>query len=366
MALRGACEGGRQTTQRSRVNRAGLARALVSDTWRSSVNNEEWRLLAAIARRFYLEDASKTDLAAEYSMSRFRVARMLQQARDEGVVTVQIHDRDDYRSSLSVELAEHLGLRECIVVKGGETEESNRRLLAHTAAGYLKKEIRDGDLVGLSWGRTLAAIGEELVDLPACTLVQLTGTVGNDFTQSPVDVIRRIADRSSVETMAIFCPLFAGSDEGARTFRADRAIARVLQMYSDLRLAVLSLGSWDPPITQLAAEMTAADRDELARAGAKAEMAGIFVGEDGSLIETPVTRRRISVSADELLRTPRVLAVAGSVEKAGAISAVARSGLLTSLITDDKTALAIRRLPPVRQHVLARPATAGASTLSTS
>ena len=326
------------------------------------MENEEWRLLAAIARRFYLEDASKTDLAAEYSMSRFRIARMLQQARDEGVVTVQIHDRDDYRSSLSAELAEHLGLHECIVVKAGETEEGNRRLLAHTAAGYLKKEIRDGDLVGLSWGRTLAAIGEELVDLPACTLIQLTGTVGNDFTQSPVEVIRRIADRSSVETMAIFCPLFAGSEEGARTFRADRAIARVLQMYSHLQLAVLSLGSWEPPITQLAAEMTTADREQLTRAGAKAEMAGIFVGEDGSLIETPVTRRRISVSADELLRAPRVLAVAGSVEKAGAIGAVARSGLLTSLITDDKTALVLLRLPPVTEHALVRAVTSAAPT----
>ena len=39
------------------------------------MDDAEWRLLSAVARRFYLEDASKTDLATEFSISRFRVAR---------------------------------------------------------------------------------------------------------------------------------------------------------------------------------------------------------------------------------------------------------------------------------------------------
>lgn len=318
------------------------------------MDDAEWRLLSAIARRFYLEDASKTDLAAEFSMSRFRVARLLQQAREQGVVTIEIHDRDAYRSDLATDLAAHLRLQDCVVVKAGDTEESNRRVLARAAAADIRRTVHDGDLVGFSWGRTLVAVGEELTGLPRCTLVQLTGTVGNDFTQSPVEVIRRIADRSSVETVAIFSPLFAASQAAARSLRDDPAIQRALALYDDLSLAVLSLGSWDPPITQLASFATPADRDELAVAEARAELAGIFVRDDGSLVEASLTRRRISISPDQLRRTPRVLAVAGSQEKAGAIAAVARSGLITSLITDDKTALALLRMPPVTGHGLDR------------
>ena len=77
-----------------------------------------------------------------------------------------------------------------------------------------------------------------------------------------------------------------------------------------------------------------------------AEVAGIFFRADGSVIETDVSRRRISVSAAELRRTPRVMAVAGSAEKAAAIAAVCRSGLLSSLVTDDRAAAALLRLPP--------------------
>ncbi|MFP5252798.1 MAG: sugar-binding transcriptional regulator [Actinomycetes bacterium] len=318
------------------------------------MDESERQMLAAIARRFYLEDASKTELANEFCISRFRVARLLEQARRLGVVTIEIHDRAERRDELAAELAGHLQLDECVVVQAGDTEDDNRRRLARAAATHITRNVREGDVVGFSWGRTLVATGEELAALPPSTVIQLTGTVGHDFRQSPVEVIRRISVRSSVDAVAIFAPLFAASETAADTFRSDPAIQGALSRYADLSMAVLAVGSWDPPITQLTPLLTPEDREELDREGAKAEMAGIFFREDGSLIDAALTRRRISVSPQELLRTPRVLAVAGSAEKAGAIAAVARSGLLTSLVTDERTAAALRRLPRITGAVLAR------------
>ena len=318
------------------------------------MDESEWRLMSSIARRFYLEDASKIELAAEFSISRFRVARLLQQAREQGVVTIEIHDRDEPREALSAELAEHLALEECVVVKAGDTEEDNRRRLARAAAPRIAGRVREGDVVGLSWGRTLVAIGEELPALPPSTVIQLTGTVGNDFRQSPVEVIRRISGRSSVEAVAVFAPLFAASPSAADTFRSDPAIGAALGRYGQLSLAVLAVGSWEPPITQLRPLLTPDDRAELDREGAAAEIAGIFLRSDGSVIDAGLSSRRISVSADELARTPSVIAVAGSVEKADAIAAVARSGILTSLVTDDRAAAALLRRPRVDAPVRAR------------
>jgi DNA-binding transcriptional regulator LsrR (DeoR family) len=310
--------------------------------------------MAALARRFYVDDVSKTELASEFAMSRFRVARLLQQARDVGLVTITINDRAQELDALSDQLRHHLMLEECVVVAAGSTEVDNRQRLAKAAAVEMKHLIRAGDMVGLSWGRTLVAIGAELTDLAPCTLIQLTGMVGNDFTQSPVEVIRRIADGSSVQTLSLFCPLFAGTDEAATAFRQDPSVRRVMESYRELKLAVLSLGSWEPAITQLRSNLAPRDQDELSSAGARAEMAGIFLRDDGSVIDTDLSSRRISVSVDDLLRTPRVLTAAGSVEKVPAIASVSRSGLITSLVTDDLTAVALLDLPRVDGHVLAR------------
>ena len=116
---------------------------------------------------------------------------------------------------------------------------------------YITSQTLRGDVIGFSWGRTLVALGEYLDNLSACTVLQLTGTVGNDLTQSPVEVIRRIADRAGVETVAIFSPLFAATGDAARLLRDDPAIRQAAALYARLSLAVLSVGSWDPPITQL-------------------------------------------------------------------------------------------------------------------
>jgi len=313
------------------------------------VDEAQWRKLTSIARRFYLEDASKTELADEFSISRFRVARLLQQARELGVVTIQIHDLDEPRDDLSADLAAHLGLDDCVVVTAGESGDDNRRRLARAAAPRIARAIREGDVLGLTWGRTLVAIGEELPALPPSTVIQLTGTVGNDLRQSPVEVIRRISGRSSVDAVAVFAPLFAASEEAAATFRSDPSIEAALRRYSELSLAVVAVGSWDPPITQLGPLLREDERAELEREGAVAEVAGIFFREDGSVIETSLSRRRVSVSADELRRTPRVMAVAGSAEKAAAIAAVSRSGIVRSLVTDDRCAAALLRLRPVER-----------------
>ena len=72
-------------------------------------------------------------------------------------------------------------------------------------------------------------------------------------------------------------------------------------------------------------------------------------------MDAAASRRRISVSVDELLATPWVLAVAGSVEKAAAIAAVGpfRDSSPRWSPTTARP-LALLRLPAVESHVLDR------------
>jgi DNA-binding transcriptional regulator LsrR (DeoR family) len=320
------------------------------------VDDTEREQLTAIARAFYLEDVSKVELAASYGVSRFKIARMLQQAREEGIVTIEIHGDDGHRDRTAQALTRHLRLQETIVVPAGDTEEDDRRRMARAAAGYLTRTTDAGDVLGFSWGRTIVAIGEYLNDLPPSTVVQLTGTVGNDLTQSPVEVIRRIAVRSHVEAVAVFSPLFAATAQAAHALREDPSIAAALDRYHDLTTAVLSVGSWNPPVTQLADFLSARDRAQLDQHAAVAEMAGIFLDASGRAVDADLTDRRIAVSIPQLLATPRVVAVAGSAAKVGAIHAAARSGLITTLITDEATARRLQELPPVEDVAHPRPA----------
>ena len=47
-------------------------------------------LAASIARRYYLDGRSKIEIADEFGLSRFKVARLLDAARESGLVRIEI------------------------------------------------------------------------------------------------------------------------------------------------------------------------------------------------------------------------------------------------------------------------------------
>ena len=321
------------------------------DVAQMSANTEvesdlEHRNMLEAARAFYLHDESKTEIADRLGISRFKVARLLEQARVRGLVRITVLD-GEVRGELAPSLASHLQLDECIVVTGDAEEVTNRKELARAAAAYLMRTVRLDDSFGLSWGRTLAEIGGFVDRLPPSTAVALTGGVGTDFEQSPVEVVRTVAGDSSIHTMSIFAPLFVESGEIAAALRRDPAISSVLDRYATLDLAVLSIGSWQPPITQLMSALSDDERAELDRLKVRAEVVGAFIDDAGRVVETSLTRRRIAVSPRELVKIPRVLAVAGGEPKVPAMAAMARSRILTALITDERTARLLLDTPPV-------------------
>ncbi|WP_435748232.1 sugar-binding transcriptional regulator [Microbacterium sp. PMB16] len=303
-------------------------------------------MLASVARRFYLEDASKVEIAAEHGVSRFKVARMLQAARETGVVSIELHDRADQRVLLARQLADHLGLEEVRVVPNGGSDAVDRERMALEAARLVSRLTRPGDTIGISWGRTIVSMTSYLHELPQCTVAQLTGTVGNDVAQSPIEVLYRLSALHPLTTVGIFAPLFAASAATAGILRAEGSIATALATYDRLTTAVVSIGSWEPRITQLEGFLDAADLDLLESGSAVAEIAGTFIDAGGATLDLPLNDRRIAVDLEQLRATPHVIAAAGSLAKVDAIRAAVSSGILTVLIVDEAAARALLQLPP--------------------
>ncbi|WP_103063083.1 sugar-binding transcriptional regulator [Actinomyces qiguomingii] len=295
-------------------------------------------LMIAVARAYYEAGEAKVNIAERFGISRFKVARLLDTARETGIVQIRIVEPTRPDEALAERVAAHLNLRDCVVVPGAEGEAANRQALARAAAVEISSLVGRRETIGFSWGRTIAEIGAHVGSLADVRVVALTGAVGADFALSPVDIFRSVSTHSGSTTLSIFAPMFVDSPQTAEALRRDPAIASVLAAYAELSLAVVSIGSWDPPVTQLMDALSDADKQQLESGGARAEMLGIFIDDDGRVVPCAARSRCIAITAQQLVRTPRVLAVAGGVRKVPAMRAVARSGLITSLVTDRRTA----------------------------
>jgi DNA-binding transcriptional regulator LsrR (DeoR family) len=301
---------------------------------RDSAGPAELVLTATVARRFYLEGASKSDIAAEIGISRFKVARMLDWARATGLVRIELDTRGEINLDLSVSLRAAHGLRHCVVIDAPEDDEALLRgALGRAAAELLTEIVEPGDVLGLAWARSLMAMRTSLTRLPACDVVQLTGALSLPSDDSSVELVRDLARKSNGQGFFYYAPMVLPDAATARVLRTQPDIARAIERYPDVTKAVIGVGAWQQGLSTVVGALTEQERREIHDLGVRGELSGVQIDGEGNSVTTPLTDRLIGIDAEQLHAVPDVIAVAYGTAKGDAVHAGIRGGFITSLVT---------------------------------
>lgn len=299
--------------------------------------------LAHVARRYYLEGRSRVEIAEELGLSRFKIARLLDEARERGIVTISVAAPGAIDGDLSRRLREAFGLRRAIAVATPtESSEVVQHALGRVAAQLLEEIVHHGDVVGLTAGRTLSVMAESLTSLSRADVVQLAGVAG-PIQNAGVEVIRRVSAVSGGDAYTLYAPLVVSDPDSARAIRRQPDVRRTIERFEHVSIAMVAIGSWNPPDSQMfdAAAVSAAKRERLLELGVQADIGGVLIAEKGRRVEE-LAARCIAASAEHLRAVPDVIGVAGGSRKTAAVRAALDSGLVGSLVTD--AALAERLL----------------------
>jgi DNA-binding transcriptional regulator LsrR (DeoR family) len=292
-------------------------------------------LTATVARRYYLDNVSKSDIAEELNLSRFKVARLLDQARSSGLVRIELDYRGDIDLDLSVRLSAAYGLRHCLVIESPDDDHATLRAnLGRAGASLLTEILRPDDVLGLAWARTLMDMRRALTRLVPCAVVQLTGALSRpDVDESSIELVRDVARISGGPAHFFYAPMIVPDAVTARALRTQPEVARATSRYPDLTHAVVGLGAWEAGQSTVADALSEGERRELFDLGVRAETCGIQLDADGNAVRTPLTDRIIGINAEQLRAVPEVIAFVYGTSKAGAVEAAVRGGIATSLVT---------------------------------
>jgi DNA-binding transcriptional regulator LsrR (DeoR family) len=292
-------------------------------------------LTATVARRYYLDGESKSDIAEQLGLSRFKVARLLDQARATGLVRIELDYRGELDLDLSVRLGQTYGLRHCIVVDSPDEDEAVLRSnLGRAAARLLTEIVHADDVLGLAWARSLMAMRSSLTRLAPCHVVQLTGALSRpDVDESSIELVRDVARVADGAASYFYAPMILPDAATARALRTQPEVARAISRFPDVTKAVVGLGAWAAGQSTVADVVTEEERREMYDLGVRAELCGVQLDADGNAVTTELTERLIGIDAAGLLAIPDVIALAYGASKAEAVRAGLRGGFATSLIT---------------------------------
>jgi DNA-binding transcriptional regulator LsrR (DeoR family) len=307
--------------------------------------DEEADLCIRAAWLHYGGGLTQGEVAARLGIPNVKAHRLIARANRMGLVRVEIDGEIGACIALEAQIANRYGLSYCQVAPDLDEEALPLKTLALAGSRYLKQQLlsREHKMIGFGHGRTLAACVGMLprVNAPDIKLVSLLGGLSRRYATTPFDVIHRLAESTGAEAYVLPLPFYANTIDDRAVFLEQRGVRPVLEMGVEATLRFVGIGGMEPDASMLSAGMAEQDEfEEARRAGGVAEVLGHIFEASGRVMQTGLSARTLSMSAEDIGRHDTV-AVAGGKSKVAAITAVLASGLIRGLITDERTARAL-------------------------
>ncbi len=303
--------------------RTRLTRGLPS----ADVSRARWpvdvRTRARIARRHFVDQATKVEIGAEFGLTRFQVARVVQDCLDDGTVTITIRGPEHVDDALSDQLVRRLGLADALVV-------DDLAGAAPFVAAMLGARLADGDGLAVGWSPDVETALAEAGELPRCAVVQACGVSGLD--DHGIELVKRVAGACGGEAYPIYAPFRSRTAADATALREHPLVGVATARLERVAAAVLGVAGGPGP------GLDHADAAALAAAGAVAALGPVPVSAAGAPVVSAPGERTIGLSGEQLARIPFVLAVGVGPDAGAALAAVAAGDLVHAVVTDTATA----------------------------
>lgn len=311
---------------------------------------EELRLITRVARMYYEQNLRQSEIADLLGLSQATISRLLTSARQEGVVRISVNVPGGVFSELEEKLVGLYNLKDAIVVDctAGDGDEEERLLLREigaAAAYYVETTIKNNEVVGISsWSSTLLALVDAMHQVPGKSgiqVVQILGGIGNPSAEVHAN---RLTGRFSslVNGTAHFLPApgIVGSEAALRVLMEEQYLLDTMALFDQVTLALVGVGSTEPSklLTQSGNVFTQEEQDMLEESGAVGDILLRFFDKEGRLVNTPLRKRVVSMSLQQLCKASRAVAVAGGRRKHEAIRGALRGAWINVLVTDRCTA----------------------------
>lgn len=315
-----------------------------------SNQREELTQITLVARLYYENGWTQEQIAREVGISRPMVSRLLQRAREKGIVCISISDPYSTEIELSEKICQATNLTTAIVAGGMPTRNEFRlERLGITASVYLQQVLQPNEWLGVGWGRTLYALSQALDQhtVEGLTIVPLLGGLGEIAPSFQVhEIARKMAEAYQAVWQPFYAPALVDDPKVRESLMTTTDLQYVLEAWSHLTTVVVGIGNIDFDVT--IAMLFASYLDEQTRALLRSQQAVgdicmRFFNRHGQPILQALQGVN-GITLEQFQRVKRRIAVAGGAGKAQAILGAIRGQYIDTLVTDESAANEILRL----------------------
>jgi DNA-binding transcriptional regulator LsrR (DeoR family) len=302
--------------------------------------------LVEVARHYYIDSMSQSEIAELYKISRPTVANILKECREKGIVEIRINDNSFFSSETSCRLVKRYNLNMACVVPNEADYPLTLYKTCLEAAGFLSSLLENKINIGISWGTALYHTIRQLskVALVDCNVVQLMGGLGaSALFYDGSELARILAEKINGRSYPFLSPLLVKTAELKQALLSEPGIRETVEKTQILDIALVGLSSDQPEDSALvrAGFLSLEEAQQIFSAGSCGHLCGYHYDNEGQFMDIPINKRVVGIDTSFFLNIKRRIGVACGKQKVKAIHAALKGNLITDLITDELTALQI-------------------------
>lgn len=299
-------------------------------------------LAVRAAELYYEENKTQDEIGAILRVTRWKVGRLLAQARERGIIRIEIVHPRARRLALERELTARFALNDAVVVPAPVDQVELQARVAEAAADYLVSHRPVPRLLGVSWGRTLYQVAESLPVgwATGVNVVQING--GVSLSKRPgtaASTAVMIAQKAGGQATLLPTPAILERLETKRAIEGDRTVSGVVQMARGASAYLYSAGVADTSSVHVdSGYLTPADITRLVERGAVGDVIGRYITAEGTIADPELDARTLGLGLEELRASTTSILVIGGEPKHAVARAIVTHGLCSVLVTDEHTA----------------------------
>ena len=291
--------------------------------------------IAKIAWYYYIDNLTQQQISDRLGIPRLRVIRLLERARETGIVQFKIRDENEH-VSMENRITRFFGLKDTHIVTAGSSENGSE-VIAQAAARYISSRLPEDGFINMGYGDTSSRILNYLADNTGqrISVVSLTGGVNHYLPNT----------KSNIFTAKLYltpAPFVMSSPEMVKAIYNEPDVREIASMVPLSAMSVVGIGGTDENATVIRRGIfSQQDLLRLSMQGAVGDVLCHFYDINGKPILSEIEDRLISTPLETLAKQENVIGVAAGANKVNAIIGALNGKFLNILITDDETAASI-------------------------
>jgi deoxyribonucleoside regulator len=305
-------------------------------------------LMVKVAKMYHIDGMKQEEIAVQLSISRSQISMILTEAKEVGIIEINIRNPLINNEELSNKFKTLFGLKDCIIIPTAvQDADTLRKLIAQRAVNVLNNEIKSVSTVGIAWGRTcyqLVTTYKSDKDVKDVSIVSLIGGSNQIAGYYQVnEMVRQFAEKINGVPYFIHAPALTSNYDEKELYMKSSSMQVLVEKWEDLDIVICGIGA-TPSINENEREIYIGEYEiskQLEKSHAVGDLCARYFNIKGEFIKDDYYERVISIPVESLEKAKKVICIASGVEKVYSILGALRTNVIDIFICDEQTAKAV-------------------------